>query len=68
MPKLTRRQLILLCLLLVGMLLPAAFAPRYSRLQITGTPDGDIDVEQVGFSPQSIKLKVGDAEIETQAH
>jgi hypothetical protein len=67
MPRLTRRLFAFLWLILGALILLAALSPGYVRVKMTGTPDGDIDVEQVGFGPKQVRVKAGDGVIESRA-
>jgi len=37
------------------------------RVKMTGTPDGDIDVEQAGFGPKRVRVQAGDGVVESRA-
>ncbi len=67
MPRLSRRMFAFLWLILGALILLAALSPGYVRVKMTGTPDGDIDVEQVGFGPKQVRVKAGDGVIESRA-
>ncbi len=67
MPRLSRRTFAFLWLILGALILLAALSPGYVRVKMTGTPDGDIDVEQVGFGPKQVRVKAGDGVIESRA-
>jgi hypothetical protein len=67
MPRLSRRMFAFLWLILGALILLAALSPGYVRVKMTGTPDGDIDVEQVGFGPKKVRVKAGDGVIESRA-
>jgi len=67
MPRLSRRTFAFLWLILGALILLAAFSPGYVRVKMTGTPDGDIDVEQVGFGPKKVRVKAGDGVIESRS-
>jgi len=45
----------------------AALSPGYTRVTITGSPDGDIDVQQAGFGPKRVRVKAGDGVIESRS-
>lgn len=67
MPRLSRRIFAFLWLILGALILLAALSPGYVRVRMTGTPDGDIDVEQVGFGPKKVRVQAGDGVIESRA-
>jgi len=67
MPRLSRRIFAFLWLILGALILLAALSPGYVRVRMTGTPDGDIDVEQVGFGPKKVRVQTGDGVIESRA-
>ncbi|MFN7805018.1 MAG: hypothetical protein ACK5TO_13430 [Planctomycetaceae bacterium] len=67
MPRLSRRMFAFLWLILGALILLAALSPGYVRVRMTGTPDGDIDVEQVGFGPKKVRVQAGDGVIESRA-
>jgi hypothetical protein len=67
MPRLSHRIFAFLWLILGALILLAALSPGYVRVRMTGTPDGDIDVEQVGFGPKKVRVQAGDGVIESRA-
>jgi len=66
MLRLTRRQLTVLFLIVWALIGLAALSPGYVRVRMTGTPEGDIDVEQVGFGPKKVRVQAGEGVIESR--
>lgn len=60
-PKNRRWLLIALVVLAVA----AAFSPSYSRVIVRGRDGQTIDVERAGFGPQTIRVRTGDAAVES---
>jgi hypothetical protein len=65
--RLTRRMLALVWLIFGALVALAALSPGYVRVKMTGTPDGDIDVEQAGFGPKRVRVQAGDGVVESRA-
>jgi hypothetical protein len=66
-PRLTRRKMAVLWLVVTALVALAALSPGYTRVTITGSPDGDIDVQQAGFGPKRVRVKAGDGVIESRS-
>jgi len=62
----SKRKMVVLAMVLVGLIGLGIAAPGYVSVSVTGGAGGDVHVEQAGFGPQRLRVVTSVGIVESQ--